>query len=77
MPMTFEEWREAILTTYPGAEIIQETGACETYGEVGVWSAFTGPDRQADFVGYWNTETDYEAYEVYNITEFKSRLRRT
>jgi hypothetical protein len=36
---------------FPSAKFVKETGNLETYGEVGTWTATTGPDMQADVVG--------------------------
>lgn len=50
--MTLDEWRTKIMAAHPTAQITRETGAGETYeGEVGDYTAHTGPDMQADVVG--------------------------
>lgn len=53
---SLEDWKLIIKVAYPHAEFVLETGAGETYGEEGEWTAVTGPDMQADVVGVYTDE---------------------
>lgn len=56
MDFTFEDWKQTVLSHHPTAQFTEETGAGETYGEIGEWVAHIGPDMQADVVGVFTTE---------------------
>lgn len=49
-----EQFRSSLALHQPKAKIVVETGAGETYGEVGTLTAVTGPDMQADVVGIFD-----------------------
>ena len=51
--LSFEEWRSELVLRFPNVRFVKETGAGETYGEEGSWTAATGPDMQADVVGVY------------------------
>jgi hypothetical protein len=57
--MDFEAWKSAILAAYPSAKFTQEDGSGNTYGEMKDWTAHTGPDMQADVVGFYTAEEGY------------------
>lgn len=57
----FIEWVNCIKLKYPNAIFTVETGKGETYGEAGNWTAYVGPDAQADVVGVF-TEEFFEIY---------------
>jgi hypothetical protein len=54
--LSVSEWQEKVRARFPKAEFTQEDGSGCTYGEIGEWTAATGPDMQADVVGVY-TET--------------------
>lgn len=51
--LSFEEWKAAVLAAYPKAQFTEETGAGETYGDIGDWTAHLGPDMQCDECGVY------------------------
>lgn len=54
--LSVSEWQSKVHERFPKAEFTQEDGSGCTYGEIGEWTAATGPDMQADVVGVY-TET--------------------
>ena len=61
--LTFEAWKDLVLTKHPQAQFTKETGAGETYGELGDWTAHVGPDMQADVVGAYVTGEFCSVYD--------------
>ena len=66
--MTLEEWKAKLIEDCPAVKFTEETGAGETYGEVGDVTAHIGPDMQADVVGTWSPNAHvwtlyYHGYE--------------
>ncbi len=57
--VSLTDWKAEITRLHPTARFTLETGAGETYGEEGDWTAHTGPDMQADVVGVWCPYGDY------------------
>lgn len=55
---TLVKWKELVLSRFPNATITQEDGRGNTYGDVGDWTAHTGPDMQVDVVGVF-TQAGY------------------
>ncbi len=49
--MNLAEWKAAVTAKHPSAEFTCEDGSGRSYGDVGEWTAHTGPDMQADVVG--------------------------
>lgn len=54
--LTVAQWKEKVLASFPDAQFTQEDGSGKTYGEVGGWTAHTGPDMQADVVGIYSKD---------------------
>ena len=51
--MMLNQWKELISAIFPGAQFTLEDGMEHTYGEIGDWTAHTGPDMQSDVVGVY------------------------
>ena len=49
--MNLETWKAFVLAAYPKAQFTEEDGSGKTYGDIGDWTAHTGPDMQADVKG--------------------------
>lgn len=49
----FAKWQARIRAAYPVVLFTTETGAGETYGDIGETTAHVGPDMQDDVVGVW------------------------
>lgn len=54
--LTLDQWKTKVLTYHPTAMFTVEDGTGRTYGDVGEWTAHTGPDMQADVVGVYTSE---------------------
>lgn len=64
--MNFDQWRARVLELHPTAQFTLEDGSSKTYGELGGWTAHTGPDMQADVVGIFNTPGSESAKTLKN-----------
>lgn len=53
---TLQEWQAIIRRRYPTVQFTLEDGTGRTYGELGQWTAHTGPDMQADVVGVYTKQ---------------------
>lgn len=50
--LSLEQWKAAVVREYgSNVQFTVEDGFGKTYGDVGNWTAHTGPDMQADVVG--------------------------
>lgn len=48
--LTLDQWTAEVMSRWPEAKFVVETGDGETYGSPGDIGAFKGPDMQADMV---------------------------
>lgn len=53
---TLQEWQAIVRRRYPMVQFTLEDGTGRTYGELGQWTAHTGPDMQADVVGVYTKQ---------------------
>lgn len=57
----YDEWRAACRAVDPDCTFTKETGAGETYGDIGDWDCLRsgGVDHQADVIGAWVSAYGY------------------
>jgi hypothetical protein len=53
---TLQEWQAIVRRRYPMVQFTLEDGTGRTYGELGQWTAHTGPDMQADVIGVYTKQ---------------------
>lgn len=71
--LTLDQWKDAVRAHALGRnqkiQFTLEDGTGKTYGDIGDWTAHTGPDMQDDVVGVY-TPTVWWYYDVeFNIQE--------